>query len=170
MLQLFRAWIDVCLLRKAPQDLPASAIFLVVSFCCYTLVSILVSVQSYSLSSALLLALTDLTLLVVFTGSLLLMQGKSARIMQTLSAMAGSGSVLGICALPLFLLTETGTSTDPIPVPAPLAAMWLLLLLWNLLVVSHIIRHALSSSFLIGFGLSLLYAMLSMQVIGSLFS
>ena len=75
---------------------------------------------------------------------------------------------MGVIALPLLL--AIGPETAPAPVPVPLLSLWLLLLLWNLLVMAHIVRHALSSSFAIGFGISLLYALLNMQVIATLFS
>ena len=167
MLQLIRAWFEICLLRRTPQELPASGYLLGVSLCCYGLVSVLVSSQSYTFNRALLLAGADLGLLVVFVWSLLYLQSKTARIGQTLSALAGSGSLMGLFALPLMLAIGPGTVNEP--VPAPLVSLWLLLLLWNLFVMAHIIRHALSSSFAIGFGISLLYALLSMQVITTLF-
>jgi hypothetical protein len=127
----------------------------------------LVSSQSYPFTSGLLLAVVDLGLLVIFVWSLLFLQHKTARINQTLSALAGSGSLMGVIALPLLLIIGPGTVTEPVPVL--LVSLWLLLLLWNLFVMAHIIRHALSSSFAIGFGISLLYALLSMQVINTLF-
>jgi hypothetical protein len=168
MLQLIRAWFDICLLRRAPQELPASSYLLGLSLCCYGLVSVLVSSQSYPFSKALQLATVDLGMLVLFVWSLLYLQRKTARINQTLSALAGTGSLMGIIALPLLL--AIGPETVAEPVPAPLLSLWLLLLLWNLFVMAHIIRHALSSSFVIGFGISLLYALLNMQVITTLFS
>jgi len=168
MLQLIRAWFDICLLRKAPQELPASTDLLGLALCCYGLVSVVASSRSYPFTQALLLAAVDLGLLVIFVWSLLYLQHKTARINQTLSALAGTGSLMGIIALPLLLAIGPETAAEP--VPAPLLSLWLLLLLWNLLVMAHIVRHALSSSFAIGFGISLLYALLNMQVITSLFS
>ena len=47
--------------------------------------------------------------------------------------------------------------------------VWLLLLVWNLLVAGHILRHALSTSLGIGTGVSLLYALFSMQLVAALF-
>ena len=167
MLQLIRAWFELCLLRRTPQELPASGYLLGVSLCCYGLVSVLVSSQSYAFNRALLLAGVDLGLLLVFVWSLLYLQNRTARINQTLSALAGSGSLMGLIALPLMLAVGPDAVTEP--VPPLLVSLWLLLLLWNLFVMAHIIRHALSSSFAIGFGISLLYALLSMQVITTLF-
>ncbi len=168
MLLLIRAWFDICLLRRGPQDLPASGFLLGVSLCCYGLVSVLVSSQSYTFSMALLLTVVDLGLLVVFAWSLLYLQRKAERLNQTLSALAGTGSLMGLIALPLLLTIGPDATSEP--VPASLLSLWLLLLLWNLFIMAHIIRHALSSSFAIGFGISLLYALLNMQVIVTLFS
>ena len=168
MLQLIRAWFEICLLRRAPQDLPASGYLLGVSLCCYGLVSVLVSLQSYTFNMALLLTAVDLGLLVIFAWSLLYLQSKSARLNQTLSALAGTGSLMGMIVLPLLLTLAPDAGVEA--VPAPLQSLWLLLLLWNLFIMAHIIRHALSSSFAIGFGISLLYALLNMQVIVTLFS
>ncbi len=168
MLLLIRAWFNICLLRQGPQDLPASGFLLGVSLCCYGLVSVLVSSQSYTFSMALLLTVVDLGLLVVFAWSLLYLQRKAERLNQTLSALAGTGSLMGLIALPLLLTIGPDATSEP--VPASLLSLWLLLLLWNLFIMAHIIRHALSSSFAIGFGISLLYALLNMQVIVTLFS
>lgn len=167
MLQLIRAWFDICLLRRAPQELPASNYLLGLALCCYAAVSLLVSTQSYEFPRALLLAGVDLGLLVGFVWLLLYLQGKVARFNQTLSAMAGTGSIMGLVALPLLVMASPETVSGP--VPASLVSVWLLLLLWNLFVMAHIIRHALSTTFLVGVGFSILYAVISMQVITTLF-
>ena len=76
--------------------------------------------------------------------------------------MTGSGTLLGLPPLLMIMLTGSEPST-PL-----LSAGWLLLMLWNLLVYAHIMRHALSSSLAVGFALSLLYALLYLQVVGRL--
>ena len=167
MQQLIKVWLNICLWRAAPQDLPASGMLLSLSLACYALVSMLLSLGSYGLAGAVQLALLDLGLLVVFVLSLLYLQGKTARINQTLSALAGTGSLLGVFALPLIWWAEPGQQPDQVPVL--LTLFWLLLLVWNLLVMAHIIRHALSSSVAVGLGVSLLYVLVSMQLIAALF-
>jgi hypothetical protein len=113
------------------------------------------------------LALVDIGMLTVFVAALLYLQSKTGRINQTLSALAGSGSLMGLFALPLVLLVNQGQPADQ--VPALLAALWLSLLIWNLFVMAHIMRHALSSSFSIGLGAAVLYALVSMQIVATLF-
>ncbi len=167
MLSLARLWFDICIGRAAPQDLPASGPLLALSLVCYALVSMLVSLGSYGPGGAAQLALLDLGLLTVFVLSLLYLQNRTARINQTLSALAGTGSLLGLFALPLVWWVQPDQSPEQVPVL--LTLFWLGLLVWNLLVMAHIMRHALSSSFPVGLGVALLYVLVSMQVIGSVF-
>ena len=167
MLQLIRTWFGICLLRTQPQDLPASRFLLGLSLACYALVSLLVSVRSYGMAGAIQVAILDIGLLTAFVLCLLYLQSKTARINQTLSALAGCGSLLGIFALPLVLLVQPGQLPDQIPVV--LSLFWLLLFVWNLLVMAHIMRHALSSSFATGLAFSVLYMLVTMQVIATVF-
>ena len=167
MLLLVKTWLELCLLRKGPQDLPASGFFLGLSLGCYALVSWLVASPSFGITDAALLALVDSGMLAAFVVLLLYLQSKTERINQALSALAGSGSLMGLFALPLVLLVDPGQPAEQ--VPALLAGVWLLLLIWNLFVMAHIIRHALSSSFAIGLGAAVLYALVSMQVVATLF-
>ena len=167
MLLLVKTWLDLCLLRKGPQALPTSGFILGLSLGCYALVSWLVAAPSFGVMDAALLALADTGMLAVFVILLLYLQSKAARIHQTLSALAGSGCLMGLFALPLVLLVDPGQPAEQ--VPALLGGVWLSLLIWNLFVMAHIMRHALSSSFAIGLGAAVLYALLSMQVVATLF-
>lgn len=167
MLQLIRVWFDICLLRRGPQDLPASGFFLGLSLGCYALVALLVASPSFGLLDAARLAVVDTVMLAGFVVMLLYLQSKTERINQALSALAGSGCLMGLFALPLVLLVDPDQPADQ--VPALLGGFWLLLLLWNLFVMAHIMRHALSISFAIGLAAVVLYALVSMQIVATLF-
>lgn len=160
MLVLLKAWLDLCLLRRAPQDLPASGFLLGLSVACYVLVSALVSLLGWGRVLAIPVALLDVGLLIVFVLILLYLQDKTARISQTLAALCGSGSLLGLLAVPLLL--SAGIDGE---VPVPLSLLMTALFFWNLVVVAHIMRHALSTSFAVGVAVSVLYALVSMQVV-----
>ena len=161
MLQLFRYWLDLCLLRAAPQDGSASAFILGLALTCYVMVSVLVLTISYGMKSGAQLAFLDLLVMAVFVLVMLYLSGKTARIVQTLSALAGAGTLLGLLALPLVLMT--GPASSEVTVPFALTLVWLLLSFWNLVVSAHIIRHALSTSLAIGVAMALLYVLISMQ-------
>lgn len=167
MLQLIRAWLDICLFRKGPQDLPVSGFLPGLSLACYVLVSFLVASPSSGIVAAVQLAALDVVMLIVFVSVLLYLQSKTERLGQTLSAMAGSGSLMGVFALPLVLLVDPGLPADQL---SPLlTGSWLSLLIWNLFVMAHIMRHALSTSFAVGLGAAVLYALVSMQIVATLF-
>jgi len=163
MTLLFRYWLDLCLLRAAPQDGPASTFILGLALACYGLVSLVVLVGSYDVPVGATLALLDLVLLVVFVTALLYLLGKTARIRQTLAALAGAGALLGLAALPLVLLQApaAGNGTQG-PV---FSLVWIVLLVWNVVVSANIMRHALSSSFAMGLAVSILYLLVSTQIV-----
>ncbi len=167
MMQLVRLFAAICLLRAAPQDLPASRALLGFTLGLYLLFAWLLAIPAYGEARALQVALLDTALLVVFIQSLLFLLSRSARILQTLTAMAGSGCLLGLLALPLVVWGQPSQAEEQ--VSGLLLYAWLLLLVWNLLVAGHILRHALSTSLGIGTGVSLLYALFSMQLVAALF-
>ena len=163
MIALLRYWLEVCLLRAAPQDGPASGFILGIAITCYAMVSVLVATGSYGMLAGTRLALAELLLLAAFIALLLYLRGKIARFNQTLSAMTGAGALLGLFALPLVLLADGEAIGEP---PSGMLAMaWLVLLFWNLVVSAHIIRHALSTNFAIGFAVSLVYMLISTQLV-----
>ena len=167
MSRLFRYWLDLCLLRAAPQDGPGSVFSLGFAMTCYAMVSILVMTAGYGMLAGAGLAILELAMLVAFIAVLLYLLNKAARIIQTLAAMAGAGSLLGLVAFPLILLQ--GTVPDEGGQPPLLSLVWVALLLWNLVVSAHILRHALSSSFAIGLAVSIGYLIVSTQVAVMLF-
>ena len=115
MISLFRYWLDLCLLRAAPQDGSASGFILAFSLSVYFMVSIVVLTASYGMADGLRLAITEIFLLTCYIVSLLYLTNKAARIPQALSAIAGAGSVLGMISLPLVLLQPPVTSSESIP-------------------------------------------------------
>lgn len=163
MMLLLRIFADICLLRAAPQDLPASRVLLGLSLGAYLLLAWLLAVPVYGTGRAVWLAVLDTTLLVAFVMLLLNLLRHPARVLQTLTALAGSGCLLGLIALPLVYGGQPEQAGEQ--VGGLLLYAWMILLIWNLLVAGHILRHALSTSLGVGIGLSLLYAMLSMQLI-----
>jgi hypothetical protein len=167
VMQLVRLFAAICLLRAAPQDLPASRVLLGATLGFYLLLTWLLAIPAYGQTSAVLVALLDTALLIAFIQALLYLLSRGTRILQTLTAMAGSGSLLGLVALPLVLWGQPSQAEEQ--VSGLLLYAWLLLLLWNLLVAGHILRHALSTSLGIGVGVALLYALFSMQLVAALF-
>ena len=162
MIRLLHFWLGLCLLRNEPGQLPASPWLLGLSILCYLAGSLLVTALAYGLASGGQMVLLELLLLVGFVAGLLYLTGKPARIIQTLSALTGAGTVLNIPAL-LLAVIETGADVQM------LSPLWLALLVWNLLVTAHIMRHALSGSMLVGIAVAMLYIVVSTRVFVTVF-
>ena len=152
MLILFKLYRDVCLLRAGPQDLPASQSALTLSLLAYAATSIALSVLTQSFENNVLYGLADTLTLAALTFTLLMVRRLPQRFTQTLSALAGTGAMIALLAVPLVLLQNV--------TPLPL----LLITVWNLAVTGHILRHALNVSLPMGILASMGYLLASLTL------
>ena len=160
-------FIQICLLRQGPQDLPTSGILLTIALTTYTVMSIVWSKISLNATSALLSGLLDTVLLVVLSGALLYAQRRKARLIQTLTALAGTGAIITFLALPVSGWLQ---GADHAAGEGKFAVLLLLVLMgWSLAVVGHIFRHALSVSYFFGLVLAAVFAGISIWAFRSLF-
>lgn len=156
---LLHMWLEMCLLRTGPQRLPASPYLLSIAMVFYLLVGIAVSLPGVDWRAAIGLAIVDTAVMVLLTLLFLRVAGKQARVSQTLAALAGTGALLGLIAVPLVLAVQQ----QPAP---PLAnLLWLVLMVWSLAVRAHILRHALSAPFGVGLILSATYVVVVLWLI-----
>ncbi len=153
LLAILRAFAGICIFRLAPQDIPRSSALLAVT----TFGNVALSVVIYGLESplgdALLKALLETAVLFATTFVLLFLLSYGRRLMQTLTALMGTGAILGGVALLTMLLAPV------LPPELGLAILRVNFLL-NLLVIAHILRHAVSTWFPIGLLLAFGYAIL----------
>lgn len=156
---------NICLLRSGPQDLPASYPLLKFALLAYIvsgLLFLLSGISELGTTQALLLVLIDVVLLVGLSYLILRFLGLLARFTQTLTALAGVGTILQVIALPLgWWFLQAGETAEPNPFPA---LLWMLLLIWSLAVTGHILRHAFSVSFPFGVMYALGYMLISWTV------
>ena len=146
------SWLQQCLLRRAPQDDPLSYSALRWSLAGYALLDLLQAGAGSDWSVSVGMTVLDILVMVLFVWAVLLLSKKSARFSQTLTALAGTGVVLGLLGLPLILsATRAQGAADPAGI---VVIGWLLLLFWSIAVQAHIYRHALST----GYGTGLLLA------------
>jgi hypothetical protein len=159
--------LEICLLRAGPQDLPAAPQFLAFTLAGYFLVDVLISLLNFPIGAALAVSLLDVLLLAAFAQVALRIVSKPERFNQTLAALAGTGQLLGLLALPLIRgLSAAQASGEP---AAGLAFAWLAVLIWSLLVLGHILRHALNLSLTTGVGVGVLYSLLSVMIVRAAF-
>ncbi len=152
MLKLFKLYVDICLLRAGPQDLPATQSMLALSLLAYTATSIAISVMTQSFGSAIVYGLADTLTPAALTSTLLVLHRFPQRLTQTLSALAGTGVVIGLFTLPLVLLQNV-----------PLLLL-LLIMVWSLTVIGHILHHALNVSLPMGILASTGYLLTSLAL------
>lgn len=163
MTALLRVFFDICLLRQGPQDLPAAQALLWISLLAHAIGSLVLASISLSGEAAMLSALVESLLMVTLSYVLLAVNNRRARWLQTLTALAGTNVILVMFALPLMVWWQSlrAANLDQV-IPALLI---LGLVIWNLMILAHIFRHALSSRFGLGMFTAIGYYCLSAVII-----
>ncbi len=167
LLALLHPFWEICLLRRGPQDLPASPFLVYLALGAHAAVVVLQALAVHSPLPALLSGVTDTAVLAALTATLLLAGRLRERIPQTLSALAGSGALIGVLALVptwWWFFAQQGGSQPGGP--------WLLLLalvLWSLVVMGHVLRHALSTNLFVGLALAAVFYWFAITVRETLF-
>lgn len=172
MTALIQFFFNISILRAKPQDLPSSSFLMITTVATYSLFSLMISAIELRLSSALLSAFADTALLISLAYVSLWIIGAPERRVKIITALAGTGSLLQLIAWPiLFWLSsagETPVDTQSVMLFFPRSAL-LLLVIWNILVIAHILRHALAVALPITFIISVLYMYFTIQIANILF-
>ena len=164
---LIRPFVGICLLRMRPQDLPASMTLLALVLFAHTVVGVTVAAIDLRLGRALMAGIVDTALLCGLTIALLMLCTLRERIVQTLTALAGAGTVIGFLAYPLNLwLYDAHQASRPSPA---LALLLFAAIGWSFAVSAHVLRHALSAPFYLGLLVSVAFYWISINVLSSLF-
>jgi hypothetical protein len=138
---LFSIFFDICRFKLGPQDLPASSLLLKITLLFYMMVGGILSLLQSSVKEALLSTLLEATMMVLLVSSLLYFTHLSTRIVQTLTALAGTGTIITILSIPLvdwFEQAKLAQQDLTLPIILILCFMW-----WNFAVYAHILRQAL---------------------------
>lgn len=163
MIKFIQFFWGLCALKNAPQELPVSPALLGVTLLAYFLSGVAVMVLQWSVPKAVLAAMLDTALFTLLCYALLWARLLDSRFIQTMTALAGSGALLALIAAPLvFWQNQVGAPG------ASIASFPTLLLLvwtgWNVAVVGHILRHALSTALALGISLAAVYTYITLQL------
>ena len=171
---LINYFLDLCLLRSAPQDLPASGVLLWLSSLANLLLgALLVEGSRLGPVPSLAKSVLDVALMLGVLRVALGWRGLAVvgllvavvRFHQTATAAMGSNALIGVIALPLVGMSMSGTGEM-----ATLAGLLLLLLLiWDMIVLGHILRHAFDLALGQGVVVGVLYSLGSYLLLGPLF-
>ncbi len=165
--KLIHLFLEVLLLRKGPQDLPTAPFLLYLTLGLHALSGVALAFAYQPPFAALALGITDTALLALLTGSLLYLQRRQARLVQTLTALAGTGFVLALAALaPTWWLAHAHEAGSEAGLPA---FALLGLVLWSLVVTGHVLRHALSAPLIVGVLIAIVFYWVALNVQDALF-
>ena len=150
-----------------PQDLPSSGTLLALVLVAHTLVGVAVAGVDLRFGPALAAGVIDTALMCGLTTGLLILRTLRERTVQTLTALAGAGSIIGLLAYPVSLwLHDAHQANEQLPA---IGLLLLAVLGWSLAVSAHILRHALSAPYYIGLLISVAFYWISVRILSNLF-
>ncbi len=165
MTTLLLLFIDLCRLRRGPQDVPASRFLMMLTAGGYFVIGLAVSLLEQPPGLAILSAAVDTLMLAALAWLSLWIIGKTARFTQTYTALAGTGILFGLMGWPLVAFLQG----LPQGQGSSLSLLLLGLVIWNIVVIGHILRHALGLMMWAASGLALFYVYLSIRVMSALY-
>jgi hypothetical protein len=165
---LIRYYIELCLLRRAPQDLPASTALFWTVLAVDLAVGLVVGLAAgLPLGASLAQDLFEAALMLGALYAGLYLTRHPERFLQSASALLGSSALISLAALAPLSLNPTGSEeTDA----AALGALLLLAILaWSIVVTGHILRHTFAIGLGQGAAIAVAFQILAISLLGGLF-
>jgi hypothetical protein len=158
MFDLIKLLFDICLFKKAPQDLPYSLSLLKTIAIANMVTNFLLSSISINWLLAILKATLGVLLISSFSWLSLSFSQKSTRFYQTTAALLGTDTLIRLFALPVMATMSIGQGGLLV------FLVMITLIIWYWVITGHIIRNALEQSISFSLGLAFLYLLLLSQV------
>lgn len=163
---LFKSFLQICLFRNGPQDLPTSnflLLFVVVTSAC---MAVLLNIMLGPLQQALPQVALNLVTVCIITQIILRLYKKPQRFTQTLCAVLGTGIIITLFAFPLAAIMYYA-KTYNVDASA-VVFLWYILIAWEITVTAHILRHAINCSYELSFLLSVIYLIVILSLTNTL--
>ncbi len=154
---IFKAFIDVFLLRRGPEDLPNSSLLLALAIGTSIVVNLLffATIESeYGIDLFLEFA-TELVKIASYVIVLLLF-GLISRITQTMTAIIGCDAILGLLLTAMLMLSQ------PFEIEELAGALASLITFWMILVEGHIISRAIQLHWITGIAIAVVIFILQL--------
>ena len=164
MLQLVKIFVDMCLFRAKPEQLPYSLFLLLLTIITYMAAGMVVSLVNQTMAKAVLIVIVDTAMLLGLAYAGLWIRGFLNRGVKTITAILGTGTLFTLMGLPLMLLLHD----QPADQPSFYSLLVLVLMVWNIGVLGHILRSALSMPMWVGTSIALLYVYTSIRILAVL--
>jgi hypothetical protein len=163
MLPILDVFLQITLRRRGPEDLPDSRFLLLMAGVVYVLAQGFLALPVYHSPLTLGRSLViDLLLLCGCLWGLLRLTGHAPRYRQTLTAMFGTGALLGVCMLPFNYWLDLAAGADKAAFGPTIGL--LAVVSWSLAVNGHIFSRALSAPFAAGLAIAIAYFFLNYLV------
>lgn len=151
---------NVCRLKAAPQDAPLSRSVFFLTITLFWASGALTLLFAQPLIEAALLSAVETAILVFLTNLALWIRNTPERITQSITALAGSGTILAFISMPFMAMVgDANLNIDSL-----VNVIWIGLMIWETLIVAHVLRHAMDVPFLAGLGISLIFLYLSFAI------
>jgi hypothetical protein len=169
LLALVHFFIDLCLLRRNPQDLPASPALLGVVLAVALAGGLLLSITAgSSWFAGIAQTVLDLLLMLGVLHLVLKALNKQARYLQAATALVGADAVIGLVALlPVSLARPIAAGAEPGGDVLLAGLLFMALVAWSVLVVGHILRNAFDLTLAQGVVIAIAFDVFSFVVISA---
>jgi hypothetical protein len=151
MFELLELLLGICLWKKSPANMPYSKRLWQLLIIIDIAVTFLVLKLQNPPLAALLQAILGIILISLFAAISLLVAGKLNRFYQTSMALIGTDALIGFCALPTMATISLGHNNLLV-----LLSM-IAIMIWQWLVIGHIMRTSLNQNLGFCLGLAFLY-------------
>lgn len=168
LLSLIQFFFELCLLRRTPQDLPASSALLGVAFLADLLIGVmLASAVGIAPGEGLAQTLVDSVLMLALLHTALSLTRHQPRFVQSATALLATSALLSlVAAVPLSILLPH----DGGDAPESAALFFLALVAWSILVMGHIVRHTFDLRLGQGVAIAVIYHFVAYALLGGLFA
>jgi hypothetical protein len=160
---LLRLFLDICIFKKNPQDIPSSSVMLSICIFLYTLTAAIVTMTIQDPNEAGISSIIEVCLVLLLTYIFLYLRMFPERWLQTCTAILGVGILFGIMAFPFYMVIAIegldGNNTFILSVGV------LLIFGWNLAVIANILKYALNMIYFNALLVSLVYVFVTRSVI-----
>ena len=160
---IFR-YIEICLFKASPADIPSTHWIMKFSLLAYFIIGVVISRIDQNWDVSLFSSLTDTLVMIVASLLFLQFRGVKARFQQTVTALAGTGSCIGLVGIPVVYFFNIVKENEQF---AGLAMLLLIaLMIWSLMVTAHIYRTALEIKPGTAVILTVAYTIISLMLVG----
>lgn len=167
MQALIRFFIELCLLRRTPQQLPASDALFVLMLAADLVAGLLVGiVAGQHWWASLTQGTAELALMLLILWLALSLIKHPGRFLQAATALLGTGALIGVLALVPLAMNPSGTLTSDLAALG--AVLFLALVIWSLIITGHILRHTFEITLGQGTAIAVAFEVFSVAMISAL--